>query len=457
MSQQKIKNLAYEVEFSLIGSLLVSKLNSAAREAIEWLSPEMFATAQLGAVFGAIKKQALKDNLIDIVLLNSDYGQDFSMLADIASKTYSAANLRGYAEKVMQFYQRREAQKIFLHVADVMNKNLNDKVNEEIDNGLLALSRLTAKSEKVTPLAMSELMDGYVDLIEERVSPNFKDRLLFTGNCALDDRLGGIGETDICIVAGRPGMGKTETAITITKNILTQGGAVLFFSLEMSKEQILDRLVASAGGVNSFKLRNPEKMNDEDFALLGEGINRLRDKNLFIVDKSGLDMNRIIAIAERHLNEKGKLKAVVIDYIGLVRHGELSGKINRTYQIGDSMEKLKTFTKDNHVPVILLAQLNRGAENARPTNADLRDSGSLEQDASQIIMVHNQRDKETGDPARYTEWVVTKNRFGTNGTVYVEFRNGQFIECDQLVANETLNKKDEQPRAYSKDYRRTAQ
>lgn len=111
MSQQKIKNLAYEVEFSLIGSLLVSKLNSAAREAIEWLSPEMFATAQLGAVFGAIKKQALKDNLIDIVLLNSDYGQDFSMLADIASKTYSAANLRGYAEKVMQFYQRREAQK----------------------------------------------------------------------------------------------------------------------------------------------------------------------------------------------------------------------------------------------------------------------------------------------------------------------------------------------------------
>ena len=456
MTNQNSKNLAYEVEFSLIGSLLVSRLNSAAREAIEWLTPEMFATAQLGAIFGAIKKQALKDNLIDIVFLNSDYGQDFGMLAEITSKTYSAANLRGYAEKVMQFYQRREAQKIFIRVADALNKNHADKVDVEIDKGLAELSRLSAKSEKVTPLAMSELLDGYVDLIEERAKPTFKDRLLFTGNQALDERLGGIGETDICIVAGRPGMGKTETAITFTKNILEQGGSVLFFSLEMSKEQILDRLVASVGGLNSSKIRNPEKMNDEDFALLGNGINKLYDKNLFIVDKSGLDMNRIINIAERHLSEKGKLKAVVIDYIGLVRHGELSGKINRTYQIADSMEKLKTFTKDNHVPVILLAQLNRGAENSRPTNADLRDSGSLEQDASQIIMVHNQRDKENGGPSKYTEWVVTKNRFGTNGVAYVEFRHGQFIECDQQLANEELTRKDDKPRAYIKTYGKAA-
>lgn len=437
---QEIKTLTYNVERSLIGALLHSQLNAHARTVLGWFKAEMFATFKLGAIFAAIQKQALKDNVIDIVLLESEYGQSLSELAEVMKNCVGAANLLGYADKAFKLYQRREAQRIFLEVAGELNHSRDEHIDNITSKGLNQLTKLITRTGKVVPIAMNDLLVGYVDLLDARSKPSFKEKLLFTGNEALDGVLAGINDTDICIVAGRAGNGKTETAITFTKNIIEQGGSVLFFSLEMSKEQIMDRLIASTSGVNSAKLRNPEWMSDEDYARMGEALSALEQQNLYIVDKGGLTMNEIITIAESHIQDYGRLNAIVIDYIGLVRHGELDGRINRTYQIGDSMEKLKTFTKDNHTPIILLAQLNRNADGSRPSNADLRDSGSLEQDASQIIMVHNQRDKETSEPHRYTEWIVTKNRFGKLGTVYVEFQNGRFIECDQAMAWEASQK-----------------
>lgn len=448
---QNLNTITYEVEYSLIGSLLKSQLNSKAREVLTWLEPEMFATFQLGAIYEAIRKQALKDNVIDMLLLNTDYGQDFAMLADIMKNTVSSANLDGYAEKVRQYYQRREAQRIFLGVAGELQSARDEQLDSITANGLSHLSKLLKRGGKVKPFNMPDLLDGYMELFQQRAKPSFKERLLFTGIEALDRKLGGINDTDICIVAGRAGNGKTETAITFTKNIIANGGSVLFFSLEMSKEQILDRLIASTSGVNSAKLRNPEMMSDEDFGKMGMALKPLQNQKLFIVDKSGLTADEIVGIAESHIQEQGKISAVIIDYIGLVRHGALDGRVNRTYQVGESMERFKTFCKNNHVPMILLAQLNRNADSSRPSNADLRDSGSLEQDASQIIMVHNQRNKD-GEPAPYTEWIVTKNRFGGNGTVYMQFNQGQFVECDQAMAWEYFQQPKETKTSTGKRY-----
>ncbi|WP_439242409.1 replicative DNA helicase [Lonepinella sp. BR2474] len=449
---KNIQSVTFEVEFSVVGSLLLGGLTAAARDVLTWLMPEMFATANLRFMYEAIQRQALQDNVIDIVLLNSDYGQDLAMLADITRKTPSAANLDGYAEKVRLFHQRRKAQEIILKVADELNRSRDDKLDEITTQGLAELSKLLVRDGKVLPVAMSSLLNGYVDLMEKRSQPSYKEQLLFTGVTCLDDKLCGIGDTDICIVAGRAGNGKTETAITFTKNIITQGGAVLFFSLEMSREQIMDRMIASVSGVSSVRLRNPTWMTNTDYSAVGQAITILQDKPFFIVDKSGLTVDDILAIAERHIQEHGKPKAIMIDYVGLIRHGKLDGRINRTYQIGETMERLKTFCKDQHCPIVLLAQLNRNADGSRPSNGDLRDSGSLEQDASQIIMVHNKRNKEDGEPNQYTEWIVTKNRFGTVGTVYVEFKQGQFIECDQRMAQEALNEQPSGKKNFTKDY-----
>lgn len=439
------KNITYELEYSLVGSLLKSELNSTAREILSWLTPEMFATHQLGQIYQAIKAQALRDNLIDILLLNADYGQDLLMLADLMKNTVGSSNLSGYADKVHQLYQRRMAQSVFLNIANELNSTRDDsQLDPIVGKGLNQLNRIMSKSNAVKPWQLGELLPSYLHLVHERSQPAFKERLLYTGIEALDDKLGGINETDICIVAGRAGNGKTETAITLTKNVIEKGGAVLFFSLEMSKEQIMDRLVASASGINSTKLRNPQWLSDEDFGRMGAIVEKLETQQLYIVDKGGLTADEIISISEKHIQDHGKPKMIVIDYIGLIRHGALDGRINRTYQIGETMEKFKTFCKDHHCPILLLAQLNRNADGNRPTNGDLRDSGSLEQDASQIIMVHNQRSKD-GEPAPYTEWIVTKNRFGVTGTVYVQFQNGRFIECDQAQAWEFFQPKERTP------------
>lgn len=447
------KQITYDVELSTVGSLLAGGLTANARDVLSWLKPEMFATYQIGAVFAAIQKQANKDNLIDMLMLSSDYGIALADMAEMVKKTgLSSANLSGYANKLLKCYQRREAQRIFLEIAGELNHSRDEQLDEITTKGLTHLSRLMSKQGKIEPTEMPALLEGYVELLQERMKPEFKARLLFTGNQHLDAVLQGIDETDICIVGGRAGNGKTETAITFTKHILETGGSVLFFSLEMSRHQIMDRLIASASGVNSAKLRNPERMNDEDFARMNNVIGPMSAQKFFVVDKGALTVEEIKAITERHLNEYGKLSAIIIDYVGLIQHGLLDGRVNRTYQIGETVESLKAFSKQTHIPIILLSQLNRDAEGSVPKNSDLSDSKSLEQVASQIIMVHNKRDKETNEPAKYTQWLVTKNRNGKVGTVYVEFQNGRFVECDQVLANQYFEEqkptKKEKPKGF---------
>lgn len=434
---------SYEIEFLTVGCLLKGGLTTKARGVLDWLKPEMFSTFKLGEIYSAIQKQAAKDNIIDMALLNSDYGVELSSLAEILKNVYSSANLDGYAKKVRQMHQRRIARGVFLDVAEQLNSARDEDLDAIIEKGLESLSRTLSASNSIEPIPMQSLLEGYLKLVESRNSSTDlnKNIRLYTGVEALDDVLGGINDTDICIVAGRPGAGKTETAITITKNVLARGESVLFFSLEMSREQIMERLVAAESGVSSNTLRNPTKfMNTQHIAMIDEAVARLMNEKLFVVDKGGLSMDAILSIASRHIDEEGKPSLIVIDYIGLVSHGSLDGRINRTYQIQESMNKLKAWLKDNRVPTVLLSQLNRNADDSRPTLGELRDSGSLEQDASQVILVHNQRNKQDNEPNKYTEWIIAKNRFGRLGTVYMEFKNGQFLECNQAMAWESFQK-----------------
>ncbi|WP_439236735.1 DnaB-like helicase N-terminal domain-containing protein, partial [Lonepinella koalarum] len=163
---KNIKSVTYEVEFSVVGSLLSGGLTAVARDVLTWMKPEMFDTFNLGVIYSAIQRQALQDNVIDIVLLNSDYGQDIAMLADILRKTISSANLSGYAEKMRLFYQRREAQKIFLSVASELNNARDEQLDNITMKGLSTLTQLLTRDGKVAPVDMMKLIDGYVDLIE---------------------------------------------------------------------------------------------------------------------------------------------------------------------------------------------------------------------------------------------------------------------------------------------------
>nr|DAX32146.1 MAG TPA: DnaB-like replicative helicase [Caudoviricetes sp.] len=441
-----MSNSMYEIEYGLISSMLAAGLTPQAREVMSWLEPEMFATFQLGALYGNIRKQARKDDLIDILLLAQDYGENFANLAELASGYAYSGNILGYAKKVHSAWVNRTAQQALLKMAGELANAKEEQVNQITQNALNQIQKLLVSKTEIKPIAMGELVDSYVDVLEKRSKSDFKERLLYTGIEAVDNILGGINSTDIVIVAGRPGTGKTEFSLTLTRNIAKNNGSVLFFSLEMGNFQLIDRLLSATGGVGVKKLRNPQDLDDLDYNRLTNAITDIREQKIYFVDRGGLSADEICAITERHLSEVGNLSAIVIDYLGLMDHKQ-ANNINLTQAIANSMSKLKTFSKNFNIPIILLCQLNREVDSRavkRPANSDLRDSGSIEQDASQIIMLYREGAYKADCDNPYSEAIVTKNRFGGLGTAYMKFDRGHFLDCDQAQAYQFINEKPQQ-------------
>ena len=430
---------SYEVEQQTIAALLAGGLKPAAREVISWLTPEMFNNNAFAGIFAAIRKQALNDALIDIVMLNVDYNQDLTTLAEIANKAVAVGNLCGYARKVRHYHLIRSAQKTMTELAaEIAKPTTSEAAAEKVTvKAIEQLKQLLATNEDVKPVHMPELLDKYIDVLEARQASAFDARLLKTGIDAVDEIIGGINPTDLTVIAGRPAMGKTEFALTITRNVAKANGNVLFFSLEMGNNQLMDRIISAETGVSVKKLRSVDLMEYE-FGKITQEIHELKDQDIYLVDKGGLSANQITAIAERHIEETGEISAIVIDYLGLMDHGNVAAA-NKTTLIEASLNTLKTFAKNTNVPVILLSQLNRDVDaraNKRPMSSDLRDSGAIEQDASQIIMLYRERAYDENSDNEYSEAIVTKNRFGETGTAYMLFDKGHFIDCDQAQAHQ---------------------
>ena len=430
---------SYEVEQQTIAALLAGGLKPAAREVISWLTPEMFNNNAFAGIFAAIRKQALNDALIDIVMLNVDYNQDLTTLAEIANKAVAVGNLCGYARKFRHYHLIRSAQKTMTELAaEIAKPTTSEAAAEKVTvKAIEQLKQLLATNEDVKPVHMPELLDKYIDVLEARQASAFDARLLKTGIDAVDEIIGGINPTDLTVIAGRPAMGKTEFALTITRNVAKANGNVLFFSLEMGNNQLMDRIISAETGVSVKKLRSVDLMEYE-FGKITQEIHELKDQDIYLVDKGGLSANQITAIAERHIEETGEISAIVIDYLGLMDHGNVAAA-NKTTLIEASLNTLKTFAKNTNVPVILLSQLNRDVDaraNKRPMSSDLRDSGAIEQDASQIIMLYRERAYDENSDNEYSEAIVTKNRFGETGTAYMLFDKGHFIDCDQAQAHQ---------------------
>ncbi|AKA46354.1 TPA: DnaB-like helicase C-terminal domain-containing protein [Haemophilus influenzae] len=441
-----MRNGIYDLEYSLVGAFLNGGLSPQAREVMSWLEPEMFATFQLGELYGNIRKQARKDDLIDILLLAQDYGENFANLAELAGGYAYSGNILGYAKKVHSAWVNRTVQQALLKMAGELANAKEEQVSQITQNALNQIQKLLVSKTEIKPIAMGELVDAYVDVLEKRSKSDFKERLLYTGIEAVDNILGGINSTDIVIVAGRPGTGKTEFSLTVTHNIAKNHGSVLFFSLEMGNFQLVDRLLSATGGVSVKKLRNPAELDEGDYHRLTSALQEVRSQDVYFVDRGGLSADEICAITENHISEKGAPSAIVIDYLGLMNHKQERG-VNLTQAIANSMGKLKTFAKNFNIPIILLCQLNRDVDSRavkRPANSDLRDSGSIEQDASQIIMLYREGAYKADCDNPYSEAIVTKNRFGGLGTAYMKFDRGHFLDCDQAQAYQFINEKPQQ-------------
>ncbi len=249
-----------------------------------------------------------------------------------------------------------------------------------------------------------------------------------TGFTALDIKLSGLHPSDLVVIAGRPSMGKTALALNMAQNVAIKSRkSVGIFSLEMSKEQLVDRLFASLLGVDSWKLQRG-KLDDRDFQNMGPIMDELNKAQIFIDDSVGSSIPELRAKARRLQMEHG-LDLLIIDYLQLMSTGNMSYAGNRVQEISEISRSLKQLGRELHVPIVALSQLSRAVE-SRPGNipqlSDLRESGSIEQDADIVLMMYREDYyEEDSDRPGMTDIYIRKHRNGPTGRVELLFKKEQ--------------------------------
>lgn len=425
---------SYDFEHQLVGSMMVKGDHIDCREIAGKLPAEAFENFHLKSMYQAIVTLLNKAEPVDMFTVKDavpSATKDF--VVEVACKCSSAANIRGWAKRVRQCWMLRRGEAELKRAAELLagagTHDLNDRIAEV--SGIL--SKLQFETNDKLPRRIGDLLDDYMVVLENRMKGEESGLYLKTGIQPMDDAYGGLDRTDLIVIAGRPGMGKTELAINIANSVGRQKGKGLLISMEMSDMQVVERHVADRAGLSVGTLRNPLNMIQEQYTRLTAATGTLLDEDNHVIDGS-FTVDECIAHAER-MNMDGGLSFLAIDYLGLI---EKPSNIPEHQAIADITRKLKQFCLRNKVPVILLAQLNRGPEGRqekRPGLGDLAKSGAIEQDADVIIFPY--RDEvydENSSMKGIAEIIIGKYRSGQPQTFYMGWKNGHFVNIDQQEA-----------------------
>lgn len=445
-----------EAEQSLLGILLLD--NSMMETVSDFLRPFHFADGIHGKIFEGISRLVERGQIADPITLKDYFDREKALepvggakyLVDLASSVLSFASAGDYGKLIHDLYLRRELLKISQDIAT------NARVYDFDES---ALNQIEAAEKQLFDLATKgQNSGGFINFgaavsqalhtTEQAFKRDSHIVGVTSGLIDLDKYLGGLHPSDLLILAGRPAMGKTSLATNIAFNAAnaflnnnSNGAPVAFFSLEMSAEQLATRIMAAEAGVSSDKMRRGE-IRTEDFPKFVDVTRRLNQLPLFIDDTPAISINAVRNRARRLQRQHG-LGLIVIDYLQLLEAGgSKKGGDNRVQEISEISRGLKAIAKELNVPVIALSQLSRAVEqrdDKRPQLADLRESGSIEQDADVVMFVFReeyylQRKQPPEGTEKYREWqeqmakvyqkaeiIIAKQRHGPVGTVRLYF------------------------------------
>lgn len=453
-----------ELEACVLAGLLNGGATPDAFDVIASTPEESFSIGFHRRAFSEIKKQALANGLIDMLFVSEALGG--SSLADLSEITRipaTVSNLKGYAGKMVKAWRSRRMAELLQHGADGIRQANNQEQRDQIvESAVAQLLDMTGDTGDVQPVHISDLLPTYMETVQKRMDGEEGTRNLKTGIGELDDATGGINLQDLIVVAGRPGMGKTEFALKLIDGVTAAGGGALIFSMEMAAAQIVERSLAGSGNMSVSRLRNPLDMQDEDWARFTAAMETMNGRDIWIVDATDLTIEQIRAIAETHKRRYPHLAMIVVDYIGLIKKPKAE---RNDLAIAHISRNLKTMAMRLHTPTFALSQLSRAVDSRpagqrRPVMSDLRDSGSIEQDADSIMFLYRDEVYNPESPAAgIAEIILGKSRFSAAGAViYQEFKNGHFLPVDQHVGKEKTRiqleaaKPRKQPRKYSEKY-----
>lgn len=420
----KLPPNSIEAEQAVIGGLLIAANSFDAIGDI--VSERDFYSRENAAAFGAIARLAEAGKPHDVITVHDalaiagtiDQAGGIAYLFELASKTASAVNLRAYARVVREKSVLRALIATGTTIADSAYEPAGRSAAELLDEAQAAVIELGGEGGTDIDLHVSAVLPDYVKELERRLESGGISGLR-TGFTGLDNRMCGMQPGNLIIIGGRPKSGKTTFAMNIASNVaVVQGLPVLVFSMEMSRVELLDRMIASIGGIPFGLLRAGTVFGTEHNSAISPAALRIKNSKLYIDDRAALSIAQMRSAARRQ-HRKTPLSLIVVDYLQLAR----SKAESRVMEITMISQGLKALAKELGVPVIALSQLSRKSEdqNRRPKASDLRDSGSIEQDADAILLVYRDDIDNTDSPMRGTaEIIIPAIRNGEAGSEFLD-------------------------------------
>ena len=441
---------APEVEKAVLGALMIDK--DAYLEVCDLLRPESFYEPRNQMVYEAIQQLSMEESPVDVLTVvdklekmgKLDEVGGPGYIADLSSMVVTSANIEYHAKVVAEKYLSRQ----MAHYVSIIGKKTYDEtcdikdVIQEADSLLLEISQKSVKKEYSV---LAPIVNQAVKIVEAAYANKGGLTGISTGFYKLDDMTCGWQKSDLVIIAGRPAMGKTAFALSLAKNIaVDQKIPMAFFSLEMTRVQLANRLMANNCQIEGHKLMSGQLKRD-DWDRLDKHLNSLLEAPLYVDDTEGIPVMELRTKIRRLIKEH-HIELVMVDYLQLMTASGMRYN-NRQEEISLISRALKGMAKEFNIPVIALSQLNRGvdtregAEGKRPRLSDLRESGAIEQDADMVIFLHRpeyygiyQSEDGAIDYRGKAEVIISKHRKGAVGIIMMDFK-GEYTRFENPEDN----------------------
>ena len=435
---------ALDVERAVLGALMKDK--DAYAIVCELLYPESFYEKRNQKVYAAIRDLSMAEKPVDILTVSDQLAKNGELeevggpvyITELASRVSTSANVEYHAHIIAQKFLARQ---LISFAGDISTKAFDETIDVDdlMQHAEGALFELSQKNIKKDYTQIDPVISQAVKVIQDAAKNTDGLTGISSGYHALDDKTSGWQNSDLVIVAGRPAMGKTAFALSMAKNIAADfQQPMAFFSLEMSNQQLINRLLSNVCEIEGKKILNGQLAPDE-WVRLDERVNHLLGAPLYVDDTPGLSVFELRTKARRLVREHG-VKIIMIDYLQLMNANGMRFS-SRQEEVSTISRSLKGLAKELDIPIIALSQLNRGVESReglegkRPQLSDLRESGAIEQDADMVLFVHRPeyyhiyQDDNGHDLHGMAQIIIAKHRKGATGDVLLNFR-GEFTRFE---------------------------
>ncbi|MFA5773258.1 MAG: replicative DNA helicase [Candidatus Paceibacterota bacterium] len=439
-SNLRIPPQSLDAEKAILGSIMLRP--GAIHEINDIITPDSFYATKHSQIYKIMLDLSSKGEPIDILSMSHklqekgllDQIGGSSYLSELTNSVPASTNIKYYSDVVNKKYILRKIIEAGDHISEL---GFREEVEDVFDILDQAEKRMMGINSNVGGHAFTPLKDSLPEAWErlERLHENKGElRGVPTGFHDLDQYLSGLQKSDLVILAARPSMGKTTLALDIARQAaLNNGTPTVIFSLEMSTQQLVDRLLAAQSKVNAWNLRTGNLSTEGEFSKIRDSLDRLSKAPIFVDDMAGNSIIRMRSVCRRIRAEHG-LGLIIVDYLQLMSTSR--NYDNMVNQVTEISRSLKALAKEFDVPVLALSQLNRAVESrgGRPRLSDLRDSGSIEQDADIVMFLHREdRGKNESEKTNIVEILIEKHRNGPVGKIslYFDEKSTTFMSIDK--------------------------